>query len=447
MSNKKPGLASRHPKIVMIHENSEDVLGAVKILTSHFKDFCNLAYNKATTKYLLTNKPTVLLFAFSSIEKSVEYYSYLLDEAQLTYPHFSILLCKNKEAGVAFRCCIKGLFENYFVYQPLYEKFRLIMIVHSALNLFNKDEEAVQLSESAFDEVDNELSALIDQSGELKKGLLSSIQDSYSGIVKATESYQGPNDFSTAQTKELVDAITEQHIKPLLSLLESDINAGLDGLLAQLLSQKNNIKEKAQEAKGLIHHQASIKSKAEKMNDLIEKTAKENQEKEKTNPGMFDTLDFDDEVDEHEDQAKEILDDLNQVSKKNEDYRILIVEDNAIYREMLNTVLKHENFITEEAEDGLVALRYIKEKRYDLIIMDLFMPKLDGLNTTKKIRSISGGRDIPIIALTGNKNKELVKKWAAYGLKGYIMKPSTKEQIINTVQRVISTENEPLDQT
>lgn len=160
-----------------------------------------------------------------------------------------------------------------------------------------------------------------------------------------------------------------------------------------MLSQKASIKEalpiKKQKRKGLITHVASMK----KSEDEIE-------------------------------TAKDVL-----------THSILVVEDNKLYRDMISSVLSKENYHVDEAEDGLCALDKIKKSHYDLILMDLFMPNLDGLNATKKIRQLSGGIDTPVIALTGNKNKELVKKWANYGLKGYIIKPSTKSEILSVVKK------------
>jgi CheY-like chemotaxis protein len=109
---------------------------------------------------------------------------------------------------------------------------------------------------------------------------------------------------------------------------------------------------------------------------------------------------------------------------------ILIVEDNQIYREMISSILQKEGFVIDEAEDGLKAINKIKENEYTLIIMDLFMPNLDGLNTTRHIIKLKNGNKTPIIALSGNKRKELVQKWASHGLYGYIMKPSTKSEIL-----------------
>jgi CheY-like chemotaxis protein len=119
--------------------------------------------------------------------------------------------------------------------------------------------------------------------------------------------------------------------------------------------------------------------------------------------------------------------------------KILVVEDNALYRDMLVSVLLKENLDVDTAQDGLEALQKIKEHHFDLIIMDLFMPNMDGLKATKKIHQISGGRDIPVVALTGNKNKELILKWASFGLKGYLIKPSTKEEILLVVYKVLGS--------
>ena len=126
-------------------------------------------------------------------------------------------------------------------------------------------------------------------------------------------------------------------------------------------------------------------------------------------------------------------------------HSILVVEDNKLYRDMISNVLSKESYRVDEAEDGLCALNKIKDNRYDLILMDLFMPNLDGLNATKKIRQLSKGIDTPVIALTGNKNKELVKKWANYGLKGYIIKPSTKTEILSVVKKNLALPQEELN--
>ena len=63
------------------------------------------------------------------------------------------------------------------------------------------------------------------------------------------------------------------------------------------------------------------------------------------------------------------------------------------------------------------------------------MPSLDGYNTTKYIRNIQGYEKLPIIALTGNKDKEMIRKWAEQGLNGYIVKPATKFAILDALKK------------
>ncbi|WP_440873719.1 response regulator [Thalassotalea sp. PLHSN55] len=430
----KPNImASRHPQVVMVFDHEEDVHGAVEILNSHFEHYRTIAMNKETTRFLTTTRPAVILFALKSVASGIEYYSDLVESAKLSHPHFSVLLCSNKESALAFRCCVKGLFDNYFVYQPLYEKYRLVMIVHNGLAKAASDTKFMEFNEENFEEIDEQLAQLIDDSSEVKKALLGKVEKSREDILKATESYQQQPEIQQLSTEQIMDQVTENHVKPLLSLLENDIKSGLDSMISQLLAAQTCNKEKEIKSKGLISHQPSIK-KRKKPEAETESAIEESSPHKTAQPTPASTLVDDELVNDLSDELPEIADPALIIKNK-----ILVVEDNALYRDMLVNVLSKENFEIDEAEDGLCALKKIKQHEYDLIIMDLFMPKLDGLNVTKKIRQVSGGKDIPVIALTGNKNKELIRKWAAYGLKGYIIKPSSKEEILSSVSRVFKT--------
>lgn len=413
--NAKPlPVGSRHPKVVMIVDNEEDTLGAANILVSHIEEYRTIQLNEHTTQYLLQIEPIVILFALGCVEKSVEYYKCLVDEHQLIHLHYSAILCNNKSSALAFRCCMKGLFDNYFVYQPLYEKLRLLMIVQQGLNETNSSSTLKNENDELFEQIDQDLSLLIEEGSRCKKKVLDSFTTRREELTQhehTDDSQDITSSLKPSNIEEIKSSITEDHITPLLAHLEDDIKVGLDNILAQLLAKKTAFKEisnqKKSQKKGLITHVPLIKERhlSEEVDDLP----------------LISTIEQD------------LIEDT--VSKK--ESLILIVEDNNLYRDMIGTVLAKDNYKIDEAEDGLCALQKIKEKHYDLILMDLFMPNLDGLNATKKIRQLSGGRDIPVIALTGNKNKEIVKKWAHYGLKGYIMKPSTKTEILSVVKRVL----------
>lgn len=123
------------------------------------------------------------------------------------------------------------------------------------------------------------------------------------------------------------------------------------------------------------------------------------------------------------------------IALTNRNIKIMVVEDNEIYREMISKILIDEGHNVEAVSSGLVAIKKLKKQKYDMIFMDLFMPELDGYNTTRNIRNINHCKNLPIVALTSNKNKELIRKWATLGLTAYIAKPSTKHSILKTVEK------------
>lgn len=81
--------------------------------------------------------------------------------------------------------------------------------------------------------------------------------------------------------------------------------------------------------------------------------------------------------------------------------RILIVEDHAIVREPLARLLRHEGYETECATNGMDALAAVKIRTPDLILLDLLMPKMDGVAFLKLLRADESTADIPVIVLTG----------------------------------------------
>lgn len=114
---------------------------------------------------------------------------------------------------------------------------------------------------------------------------------------------------------------------------------------------------------------------------------------------------------------------------------ILIVEDTEHIRKLVKAILKNENIDIEEAVTGEEALNKIQQgNKYELILMDIMLPKIDGINTTKKIREIT---ETPIIFLTAlSDEKSQVTAYEA-GADGYITKPFSKEILKSIVIRYV----------
>ena len=104
--------------------------------------------------------------------------------------------------------------------------------------------------------------------------------------------------------------------------------------------------------------------------------------------------------------------------------RVLVVEDNLVNQMLVLKVLKRQGFETDMAENGLIALDKVENNDYDIILMDLQMPKMDGYEATQKIRSLTTDKkDIPIMALSAHTFKGEYERCIAMGMDDFISKP------------------------
>ena len=101
--------------------------------------------------------------------------------------------------------------------------------------------------------------------------------------------------------------------------------------------------------------------------------------------------------------------------------RVLVAEDNAINQQLIRTLLQKRGHAVEIAADGLLALAAVQEKPFDLILMDLQMPNLGGIEAAEKIRSL--GITLPIVALTASAMPEDQEQCFAVGMNDFLPKP------------------------
>jgi PAS domain S-box-containing protein len=133
--------------------------------------------------------------------------------------------------------------------------------------------------------------------------------------------------------------------------------------------------------------------------------------------------------------------DINNLSHRTQDSQlllrgthVLLVEDNVMNRLIANKSLSHFGCTVDEAGNGLVALELLKEKSYDLILMDIQMPKLDGVETTKIIRN-DLKLEVPIIAVTANAFKKDIDLYLSIGMNDYVTKPFDERELFNTITK------------
>jgi PAS domain S-box-containing protein len=123
--------------------------------------------------------------------------------------------------------------------------------------------------------------------------------------------------------------------------------------------------------------------------------------------------------------------------------KVLLVEDNDINRMYATNVLKKWHCQIDEAENGQIALEKLKKQDYDIILMDIHMPILDGIETSRSIRSNfeKPKSEIPIIAFTANALKGDKDKYLEAGMNSYISKPFIPDELFKIMSQYYSPKN------
>lgn len=118
--------------------------------------------------------------------------------------------------------------------------------------------------------------------------------------------------------------------------------------------------------------------------------------------------------------------------------RVLIVEDNELNMKLFNDLLEAHGYLTLQTRDGVEALQMAREHRPDLILMDIQLPEVSGLEVTKWIKEDEDLRAIPVIAVTAFAMKGDEEKIREGGCEAYIAKPISVMSFLSTVDQFLS---------
>jgi two-component system chemotaxis response regulator CheY len=128
---------------------------------------------------------------------------------------------------------------------------------------------------------------------------------------------------------------------------------------------------------------------------------------------------------------------VNLMTDKN--MRVLVVDDIATMRRIIRNIFKQLDFKNiDVAEDGAAALERLKKGNYDFVVTDWHMPNMTGIDLLKAIRADDTMKDLPVLLVTAETEKENVVEAAQSGANGYIVKPFTPSVLQSKINKILS---------
>jgi DNA-binding response OmpR family regulator len=118
--------------------------------------------------------------------------------------------------------------------------------------------------------------------------------------------------------------------------------------------------------------------------------------------------------------------------------KILIAEDDQDIRELIVLTLEFNGFDVTSVENGALAVDAAQNGRYDLILMDVRMPRMTGYEACKRLKEIESTSDIPVIFLSAKGQEAEIQTGLSAGANQYILKPFAPDDLIGTIRKVLS---------
>ncbi len=121
-----------------------------------------------------------------------------------------------------------------------------------------------------------------------------------------------------------------------------------------------------------------------------------------------------------------------------------MVDDNHSIRDIVKQLLQLSQVHVDTAENGLIALDMLEQAQYDLVLMDMQMPVMGGLEATRKIRQNPALQNMPIVALTAGGFASELDAWKVQGMTDYLGKPFDYRKLLTVLHRHLPASSAPV---
>jgi DNA-binding response OmpR family regulator len=118
--------------------------------------------------------------------------------------------------------------------------------------------------------------------------------------------------------------------------------------------------------------------------------------------------------------------------------KILIAEDDKDIRDLVVLTLQFNGFDVDAAEDGAMAVEKAAKAQYDIILMDVRMPRMTGYEACRRLKEIDSTKDIPIVFLSAKGQEAEIQTGIDAGAADYILKPFSPDALVNTINKILN---------
>lgn len=339
-------------------------------------------------------RPDLILLAFNRIEHAQRYYLglYRFGSMAHTHPHRTIVLCNKEEVRKAYELCCKKYFDDYVLFWPTpYDGYRLLMSVHVALRNLKIECEAVD---------ENKLIRHAEQLGQFEKMLDERLTE---GGLK-------------------VELISEQ-----MQQQDNQLDSAIDALLKRFRQGLLGETSTAQDAKLL--EQVLTTFTMEELRPLIASG------QSAIEPLRLWSSELQRESAIHLAQTRALVKLVQNLPR-----RILVVDDDEFSQKIVSRLLEREGLEPICAGSVAEAMTLVRKTHPALILMDYMLPDEDGLSAVRRLKSIDEFSKIPIIMLTGQRDRETVVNSLLVGACDFVAKPINPTVLLSKIARYLASE-------
>ncbi len=376
-------------KIMIVGDNQQNIEEVVRLSSSPIMVIHQAMDSEWAIEQFDRTPCHVLVLCHSQIANAENFYnSFIMFSAKaMETPHQTILLCDGKDSATAHAICSKQSMDDYVIYKPLYDVHRVRFSISLAMDRLE--------SKNYKNIIEERLTNMVGNMGEIKTNLTEQIEKvSHCQRIMSTK-------------EDNTEDILEQGISRIKEKLDSLHN---DGVI------KINDESKFTEEYTRIKEEFLDENKA-----LID---------ENYDLSWIDEIKSD--FSDVRNSASEVLD-KQQSDRQVGAKKILIVEDEVVNQKMMEMMLSREGFLVEVAGDGISALNITENWMPNIILMDIKLPKMNGLKVTQKIKSNQKFKETHIIMLTGHSEQAVVKECLKSGACDFIVKPAKKEELLERI--------------